>query len=186
MVEKLIDKFVKSGLPPNGFYVMYCIYNRLETKMVNKDLETQRLINDGWLEDDDTLSEKGILFLKNIDNIDIKRPTLVTKEAIQKYNDLFPKIKLPTNKYARVNTKSLETVFKWFFKEYDYTWDEIYRATERYVTDWAQQGYKYMRTSLYFIRKQATDRSFESELATYCEMLYSDEEDIHLFRENVV
>ena len=44
-----------------------------------------------------------------------------------------------------------------------------------------------MRTSQYFVRKQNTDKSFESDLATYCDMLNessSNEEDI--FREKIV
>lgn len=45
-----------------------------------------------------------------------------------------------------------------------------------------------MRTSQYFIRKQGSDKSFESDLATYCDMLNyegpSEEQDI--FREKIV
>jgi hypothetical protein len=44
-----------------------------------------------------------------------------------------------------------------------------------------------MRTSQYFIRKQNSDRSFESDLATYCDMLNENgftEEDF--FKEKIV
>jgi hypothetical protein len=44
-----------------------------------------------------------------------------------------------------------------------------------------------MRTAQYFVRKQNIDKSFESDLATYCEIIRSgdDEEQVY-FSERVV
>jgi hypothetical protein len=60
-------------------------------------------------------------------------------------------------------------------------------ASEKYVADYALKNYDYMRTSQYFIRKQAIDKSFESELANYCELIRTDPDvDQIYFKEDVV
>ena len=107
--------------------------------------------------------------------------------CIKKYNSLFPVKKLGSGKYARTNIKNLEAGFRWFFNTYDYDWKTILEATFKYVEEYKLKNYEYMRTSQYFIRKQNTDKSFESDLATYCDMLIegsSNEQDI--FKEKVV
>jgi hypothetical protein len=105
---------------------------------------------------------------------------------IEIYNNIFPKLKLKSGKYARVNTKTLETTFRWFFNEYDYPWEIILKATQKYVTDYSLNNYEYMRTAQYFVRKQNIDKSFDSDLASYCDIVMNDEEDQNYFRENVV
>ena len=62
-----------------------------------------------------------------------------------------------------------------------------YCKQHKYIEEYKLKNYEYMRTSQYFIRKQNADKSFESDLATYCDMLNegsSDEENI--FKEKVV
>ena len=106
---------------------------------------------------------------------------------IKAYVEIFPNIKLPSGKYARVNPKNLEAPFKWFFENYNYDWKTILKATERYVDEYNIRRYDYMRTSQYFIRKQDVDKSFESDLATYCEIIRTkpDDEQVY-FSETVV
>ena len=106
---------------------------------------------------------------------------------IKLYNSLFPAKKLGSGKYARTNVKTLESSFRWFFDTFDYDWKTILQATYKYIEEYKLKNYEYMRTSQYFIRKQNADKSFESDLATYCDMLNevdSNEEDI--FREKIV
>jgi hypothetical protein len=106
---------------------------------------------------------------------------------IEKYVEIFPNKKLSSGKYARVNAKNLEAPFRWFFETYDYDWEEIFKATEKYVDEFSIRRYEFMRTAQYFIRKQNIDKSFESDLATYCEIIRSgdDEEQVY-FSEKVV
>lgn len=106
---------------------------------------------------------------------------------IEKYVEIFPNKKLSSGKYARVNAKNLEAPFRWFFETYDYDWEEIMKATEKYVDEFSIRRYEFMRTAQYFIRKQNIDKSFESDLATYCEIIRSgdDEEQVY-FSERVV
>jgi hypothetical protein len=90
---------------------------------------------------------------------------------IEQYNLIFPNIKLPSGKYARSNVKNLENAFRWFFDNYDYDWDTIFSASKKYIREYADNQYNYMRTSQYFIRKQEDGRQFMSELANYCEII---------------
>jgi hypothetical protein len=47
--------------------------------------------------------------------------------------------------------------------------------------------YNYMRNAQYFIRKQNTDKTWDSNLATYCDMIDADDyEELNYFKENIV
>ena len=75
------------------------------------------------------------------------------------------------------------------FDNHEYSWETVLESTKRYVDEYEANGYKYMRTSQYFIRKQtAAEKSFESELANYCDMLNNGTETYNdfKFKEKVV
>ena len=93
------------------------------------------------------------------------------ESMITKYRELFPKKKLPSGKLARNNVKTLTDNFKWFFSTYDYTWEEIIKATERYIKEYREKDWQYMKTSQYFISKQDKHKVKVSELADYCDMI---------------
>jgi hypothetical protein len=100
---------------------------------------------------------------------------------------LFPAIKLPTGSLARVSAKNLIPAFEWFFSNFNYTEEEILKATELYVSQWEEKSYSHMRTSLYFVRKQSIDKSFSSDLANYCELIKGGfQRDRHVFTTKVV
>jgi hypothetical protein len=107
--------------------------------------------------------------------------------SIEAYVEIFPNKKLSSGKYARVNAKNLEAPFRWFFETYDYDWETVLKATEKYVDEFSIRRYEFMRTAQYFIRKQNIDKTFESDLATYCEIIRNgdDEEQVY-FSEKVV
>jgi uncharacterized metal-binding protein len=54
--------------------------------------------------------------------------------------------------------------------EYNYDWDTILKATEKYVQEYQRQNYQYMRTAMYFIKK-VIDGTSVSELANYCDIV---------------
>lgn len=104
-------------------------------------------------------------------------------EQLTLYNELFPKQKAGSGKYMRGNIKNVETNFKWFFKNYNYTWEIIIEATSRYLDQQFKENYKYTRTSMYFIKKDD-----KSDLADWCEIVSSgaDSGDEKIFAEKVV
>jgi len=109
-------------------------------------------------------------------------------KKVEEYRLLFPDLKLPSGKYARDAAKNLEVNFKWFFKNHEYDWNTIMKATKKYIEEYSMKNYDYMRTSKYFIKKSEKDGSVTSDLANYCEMIISgggDTEEFH-FSEKVV
>jgi hypothetical protein len=85
-------------------------------------------------------------------------------------------MKLPSNKPARSPIKEIVLAFREFFKEYDYGWEIIHQAAAYYIEEEEKKGFKYTRTSRYFIRKQDSDKSWISDLAGYCELVKNGED----------
>jgi hypothetical protein len=173
---------MKESLSPNTFYVLYCIKEKIVVgNFVNKAIECKKLQSEGWLDEKLQLTSKSIIFITEIDGYfrKSKKKTATDLlgvnflENIKKYNEIFPNKKLSSGKYARVNPKTLENSFRWFFETYDFSWDTILKATHKYVTEYSVQRYDYMRTSQYFVRKQNSDKTWDSDLATYCELIIS-------------
>ena len=196
-MNEIFNKLIKEKLTPNSLYVLHCIKEKISVSksLANSDLEVHRLLSDGWLNDNLQLSSKSLIFMEELNSYFRKSKKKTSKDLmgsmydanIKLYNSLFPAKKLGSGKYARTNVKTLEASFRWFFDTYEYDWHTILEATKKYVEEYKMKNYEYMRTSQYFIRKQNTDKSFESDLATYCDMLNevdSNEEDI--FREKIV
>ena len=192
----IFTRLIQEGLTPNTYYVLHCIKEKIVPhKSVNKELECKRLQTDQWLTENLELTSKSLIFMEEINGY-FKRTKKKTSQDlmgqdfvrnIEKYVEIFPNKKLSSGKYARVNAKNLEAPFRWFFENYDYDWEEIMKATEKYVDEFSIRRYEFMRTAQYFIRKQNIDKSFESDLATYCEIIRSgdDEEQVY-FSERVV
>jgi hypothetical protein len=179
-MEEIFNKLIEKELTPNSFYVLYSIYNNVKpNKYVNSSLEVTKLKQEGWLEENLQLTSKSIIFTVEIDGYFKKAKKKTTKDLlgdnftnnIKTYVEIFPNRKLSSGKYARVNPKNLENSFRWFFENYEYDWDMIFKATKKYIYDYSLKNYEYMRTSQYFIRKQNIDKTCDSELADYCNMI---------------
>jgi len=195
-MDEIFNKLVIEKLSPNSLYVLYCIKNNIApNNLVNSSLAVIRLKADDWLTDDLQLTSKSLIFIEEINSYFRKTKKKTSKDimgenfnvCIKTYNEIFPAKKLGSGKYARTNIKTLEAGFRWFFENYNYDWKVIYEATKKYIEEYKLKNYEYMRTSQYFIRKQSSDKSFESDLATYCDMIQDsspNEEDI--FKEKIV
>lgn len=179
-MTEIFNLLIEKDLTPNSFYVLYCIKEKtVPNKLVNKKLETQRLINQEWLTENLQLTDKSLIFITKIDGYFKKSKKKTSKDLmgdnfmqkIDAYVKIFPNKKLSSGKYARVPAKSLEGSFRWFFENYDYDWQTVFAATQKYVNEYETKNYDYMRTSRYFLRKQNLDKSWDSDLATYCEFL---------------
>ena len=179
-MEEIFNKLIEKELTPNNFYVLCCIKNNIKpNNFVSSSLAVTKLKQEGWLEENLQLTSKSIIFTTEIDGYFKKAKKKTTKDLlgdnftnnIKVYVEIFPNRKLSSGKYARVNPKNLENSFRWFFENYDYDWDMIFKATKKYIYDYSLKNYEYMRTSQYFIRKQNTDKTYDSELADYCNMI---------------
>lgn len=195
-MQEVFNKLMRAGLTPNAFYVLYCMhYKIIPDKSVNASLEVARLKSGNYLTENLELSGDSLKFIQEIEGYFKKSKKKTSKtlmgdeflENIKTYNECFPATKLPSGVYARVNVKSLENAFRWFFEEFDYSWEVVIQATEKYVEEYSINRYNYMRNSQYFIRKQNTDKTWDSTLATYCDMISQDDyEPPVFFKEKIV
>lgn len=172
------------GLYPDQAYILFSI------KEGNNPGElmgrpTSDLILKDYLTESIELTPKAIDFVKKLESY-FKGQTKKTsaqlmgpefKENITKYQETFPKIKLPSGKAARSAVSNVETNFKWFFEKHQFSWPTILKATAMYVDEYERKSpaFLYMRTSAYFIRKTELDKSTVSDLANYCEIVESGE-----------
>jgi hypothetical protein len=195
-MEEIFKRLVDENLSPNTYYVLHCIKEKIvPSNFVNKEIESKRLQSDQWVTENLQLTSKSLIFMEEINGYFKKTKKKASKDLmgkdflsnIQEYVEIFPNRKLSSGKYARVNPKNLEAPFKWFFETYDYSWETILKATQKYVTEYEIRDYEFMRTAQYFIRKQNIDKSFESDLATYCELIKDKPDDeVVYFKERIL
>jgi len=194
---EIYETLIKNNITPNQLYFLHCKQNNIIPKLISSNVEFARLSGEWIDENTGKLTGKSLFLLKEVDGFfktsKKKTSTQIMGEdfgkMIEEYSEIFPKLKLPSGKYARADKKNLENAFRWFFEHHNYNWSTIIAATKMYVDTYERQGYKYMRTSQYFIRKTNTaEKTFESELADYCNMYINggnDYEEKH-FSERVV
>lgn len=191
-MKRFFDLIVDARLTPSDFYVLYCIYEGKEARFVNRYLELKHLRQFNYLDKNNNMTIHGVELIKKAEKVfgEIKpKETVVERDFIDEYYEMWPKGKLPSGKYARVDKKNLENSFKWFFKTYKYSWDTVLKATALYLDHYETQGWKFMRTSQYFIRKMENDKSVTSELADYCNTIQSGDKDLgndNHFKDKVV
>ena len=195
-MDEIFKRLIDENLSPNTYYVLHCIKEKtVPSKIVNKEIESKRLQNDAWVDENLQLTSKSFIFMEEINGFFKRTKKKAAKDlmgkdfvlSIKEYVEIFPNRKLSSGKYARVNAKNLEAPFKWFFENYDYNWEVILKATHKYVGEYEINDYEFMRTAQYFIRKQNIDKSFESDLATYCELILNNPDDeIVYFKERIL
>lgn len=148
---------------------------------MNIHLEMRLLIGEEWLIEGSeySLAEKAKNLLEELEKpktVAVKSDPLFDENCLR-YNMLFPKITLGSKKPARTHIKTVTEALRWFIDNYEYTWDVILGATDLYLQQEERSGWKYTRTSQYFIRKQNNgDKTFSSDLANYCELFLGGEE----------
>lgn len=177
-------------ITPNQFYLLYCMRENVQSIGINLHQELRALEVAGFItkyslsvqeSTEYRISEPGNALLSEVESyfkVQKKKTSTAIMgadftEKLAQYNELFPKMKLPSGKLARAAERNLETNFKWFFENYKYSWDIILKATATYVDEYERRNWNFMRTSMYFIKKQEKDHSITSDLADYCAMIQS-------------
>jgi len=187
-IQVVFNHIAEAGLTPNQFYLLYCLNQSISAPTLNLHQELRALQTDTWIVFKNVglyeLQPKALSLISKIDSyfgVQVKKSNngLMGQDFelnAEKYNEIFPRMKLPSNKPARSPIKEIVLAFREFFKEYDYGWDIIHQAAAYYIEEEEKKGYKYTRTSRYFIRKQDSDKSWISDLAGYCELIKNGED----------
>lgn len=194
---ELFQMMLKNNLTPNQVLLLFGIKQGVSLPQITNDdkLALEKL---GFLILDNgkyTMSAEAKSLIVHLDNYftKAKKKTdaqLMGQDFVDKintYREVFPNIKLPSGRPARVNVKMLSESFRWLFETYDYTWEQIIKATKMYVNEYRDAQYMYMQTSQYFICKQDKHKVKSSTLADYCDMIRDGvETESKHFKENVI
>lgn len=187
----IFNYIVEVDLTPNQYYLLYCLHNSISPPIINLHQEIRHLVVNAWVKDETnatgnhySLEPKALTLISKIDSyfgVQVKKAFNSTmgndfEINANKYNEIFPRIKLGSNKAARAPLKEVIIAFKWFFDNYEYSWEVIHAAADLYIEGERKKKFAYTRTSKYFIRKQDTDKSWSSDLAGYCELVLNGED----------
>lgn len=166
------------GVMPNEFAFLVSLESGVTFPKLDKIVDKQSLVDKQLIENVEKgfkITTKGMdLIVKAASSEKKSKKVYVNKsfkDNVIKYRELFPKGKLPSGKPARQNINSLTTSFKWFFDNFDYSWEEIFKATRMYLAEYHARNYEYMSTSQYFISKMNGSKVRYSILADYCDMI---------------
>ncbi len=191
---ELFQQILQEKMTPNQFLVLYGMKKSLSIPLDNiqdevKSLHKLELLKDNKLtaKGKRTINKYESYFIKAKKKTSIQLMGKKFATRLNEYREIFPAGKLPSGKPARVNVRTLENSFRWFFETYDFSWDEIIEATRMYVNEYRDAQYMYMKTSQYFVAKEDKNKVKSSDLADYCDMIRDgvETEDDH-FKENVV
>jgi hypothetical protein len=177
--ESFFKKLKQKKISLQGYFLLYKLHE--EKTLTDKYLEYLKEKHPLYIGSDNLISPIGVKLIKDVDALFTTRKKLSAievlgegfQENLEKYLEIFPTQKLPSGKYARGNKKNVETNMMWFFQEYDFTWDTILKATKLYVEEYFRKNYLYMRTAMFFIKKEDGTKAIQSELANYCDMVLS-------------
>ena len=184
-IQVVFNHIAEAKLTPNQFYLLYSMNQGITAPLMNTHQELRALLIDHWIKETTyELEPKALSLISKIDSyfgVQVKKSNngLMGQDFeanAEKYNEIFPRMKLPSNKPARSPIKEIVLAFREFFKEYDYGWEIIHAAAAYYIEEEEKKGFKYTRTSRYFIRKQDSDKSWISDLAGYCELIKNGED----------
>ena len=183
---ELLQKILKENITPDQLLLLYSIDERISVPQINPKSQIGFLVKAGYVDQHKkenklsyTITKEGKSIIRKYNNyfIKAKKKTniqLMGKDFAQKleeYRNIFPAGRLPSGKPGRQNVRSLETAFRWFFENYEFTWDEIMKASRMYVNEFEDKQFLYMKNSQYFVSKQDKHKVKQSDLADYCDMI---------------
>ena len=156
----LFLKIKRYGITPNQCMILFA-FDEGVTPSNCEAVDLLALFEEGYITNEKAITAEGkkvIVTLNNYFTVNKKKTNkqLLGKSGslnIDQYRAIFPKGKLPSGVPGRNNVKILTENFRWFFAEYDYTWEEIMKATKMYVNEFQKNNYMYMQNSQYFISK---------------------------------
>lgn len=191
---ELFQKIQRYSITPNQCMILFA-FNEGVTPSTCEAADMLALFEEGYITKEKSITPQGKKIIVTLDNYFTVNKKKTTKQLLGKsgalnidqYRNIFPKGKLPSGVPARNNVKILTENFRWFFVEYDYTWEEVIKAAKMYVNEYQKNNYLYMQNSQYFISKQDKHKVKTSKLADYCDMIRDgiSTEDDH-FKEKVV
>jgi hypothetical protein len=170
---------IKHNITPNQIFLLDCYKSKIKPPLINEDAELFICKSKELIDENGELTAKALKILNEHETLLTKKQKVVAEEVlgidfeskINEYRNRFPAKRLPSGLSARQNVKDLKERFIWFFKNYpEYDWDLVLDATDLYNEEFEKKNYQFMRTSMYFIKKN-NGKEECSQLADYCQMI---------------
>lgn len=198
-MEEYYKFLLKKKLTPDDIIILYSIQQDVSYCGQITDFETKsvNLIAKGYLtfsEGRYFITHQGLLlvqeanefFKKNVSRSKVKVTFEEWEAYIEAYREMFPK-------HHRNNPRVLYERFRWFIEEYQYDWNTILGATEKYLEHESKNaGGMYIKKSMYFIKKEEKSggkATTQSVLADWCDSYKRgeiEEEKPRYFGDNIV
>jgi hypothetical protein len=179
MSHKHWKSLIKHNITPNQLFLLDCYKSKIKPVLINEDAELFACVSKELIDEKGELTPKALKVLNDYETLIGKKEKEVAENVlgnefeakIMEYRDRFPAKRLPSGLAARQNVKDLKERFIWFFKTYpQYDWDLVLDATDLYNEEFEKKNYLFMRTSMYFIKKN-NGKEECSQLADYCQMI---------------
>jgi hypothetical protein len=176
-------------MSPNQMFLLDCYSSKIiPGTIINEEAELLLCQKMGLINMSRELTPLGSQALDEFKTFQTKTKTKVTTEVLGKdfldkvkeYLNIFPDSttlpggRIPTSReLAKQGVDEIKGKFVWFRKAYpEYSWDVILDATEYYVYLKSLDGYNYMVTSSYFIKKHdPRTKEIASKLADHCQLI---------------
>jgi hypothetical protein len=195
---EFLNKILSYKITPNQCLLLFAVKQKVRPATYDVN-DLKHLIESGYITKEDTsykISIEGAKIIRNLNSYFERQKKKTAAELmgkdyanyVKQYREIFPAQKLPSGVPARNNVKILTENFRWFFTEFEYSWDEVIEATKHYVNEFRLKDYKYMQNSQFFISKQDKHKVKTSKLADYCDLIKDgvDPEDNFYFKDRVV
>ena len=132
---ELFQKIQKYKITPDQCLILFAFDEGI-TPLNCGAANLSALFEEGYIHEDKSITSEGqkiIITLNNYFAVNKKKTSkqLLGKSGslnIEQYRAIFPAGKLPSGVPARNNIKILTENFRWFFSEYNYTWEEIIKS----------------------------------------------------------
>jgi len=173
-------------LTPNGHYLLYCLDSteKIELAIADKtELHKLHLMN--YVDDQGNVTPQAKLILiqaallfprKGRDYEVDANPDEEFKQNVKEYINLFP-AGVTAGKALRGSVTAILPRMRWFFHNYpEYTWDNVYIATKKYLESLSGDSMTYCKTAAYFVKKDDKTRNTISLLADWCAATVDEEE----------
>jgi len=175
---ELFQKIQKYKITPDQCMILFAFDESITPSNCGA-ADLSALFEEGYIYEDKSITPEGKKIIITLNNYFLVNKKKTNKQLLGKsgklnisqYREIFPAIKLPSGVPARNNVKILTENFRWFFAEYNYTWEDVIKAAKMYVNEYRDKEYMYMQNSQYFISKQDKHKVKTSKLADYCDMI---------------
>jgi len=186
-MKDLFQLLKKHNLTPNGYYLLYCLDNteKIELAIADKtELHRLQLMN--YVDNQGNITAEAKMFLiqaallfskRSKDSTIDSNPDEEFKQNVKEYINLFPS-GVTSGKALRGSATAIVPRMRWFFHNYpEYTWENVYLATKRYLESLSVSDMTYCKTAAYFVKKDDKSKNTISLLADWCAAVADEDED---------